>query len=51
MYNLLSLYEVLCMHVFRADSLALDKLVCFSLEKTSSPALSLSRLPIVLHMG
>lgn len=34
-YNLLSLYNVTCVHVFRADHLVLvNQLVCSPLEKT-----------------
>ena len=48
-YNLLSLYNVPCMYVFRADCLALDKqLVSSSLGKTIPPTLSMSYLPLVL---
>jgi hypothetical protein len=50
--NLLSVYNVTCIYVFRADHLALDKqLVSSSLGKIISLALSIPHLPIVLCVG
>lgn len=42
-YNLLNLYNATCMYDFEVEHLVLDsQLVCYSLGKTISPALSLS---------
>lgn len=48
-YNLFRPYNIICIYVFRADSLALDnQLVCSSLGNTTSPTHILPQLPIVL---
>ena len=50
--NLLSLYSVTCVYVFRADHLVLDnQSLCSALGKTISPALSYPQPSVVLCVG
>lgn len=47
-YNVLSVYNVVCMYVFRADHLTLDnQSVCSSLGKATSLAPNFPQLPRV----
>lgn len=50
--KLFSLYNITCMYAFSADHLEADrKLVCSSLEKTTSQAPSCFQFPTVLSVG
>lgn len=50
-YNLLSPYNINCMHMFKADLLALDnQLVCSSMVKAISPTPNFPQLPVLLFV-
>lgn len=51
-YNLLNLYSVTCVYIFRDYNLVLDnQSVCSFLRETVSPTLSIPCLPVILGVG
>lgn len=51
-YNLLSLYNVNCLYVFKDDHLALDnQRVCLSLGRTNSHAPIFTQVPVIFCIG